>query len=295
MKLGCHVSNSGKEMLLGSVNEAFNYGATGFMVYLGAPQNSYRKKLEDLRIDEYNLRLKELALDPIDVVVHAPYIINLAQGDDNKRQFAIDFITKEIKMAEEIKALYLVVHPGSYLDLGLDQGLLKISDSLKEILDNTQDCNVVICLETMAGKGTECCYRFEQLKTIIDIVNSKRVKVCLDTCHTFDSGYDWINDYEGVISNIKNTIGLEAIKVIHVNDSKNILGSKKDRHENIGFGNIGFETLSKICHDERFKDIMKILETPYINDFPPYKFEIEMLRNNIFNPELKSEVIKHYE
>lgn len=291
MKIGCHVSNAGKEMLLGSVNEAFNYGANGFMVYLGAPQNSYRKNIEEMRIDDYQKRLKEFAIDPIDVIIHAPYIINLAQGDDEKRQFAIDFMTKEVKTTHAIGAKYIVIHPGAYLDLGLETGLLKIIDSLNQVLDNTKETDVVICLETMAGKGTECCFQYKQIQFILETMKSDRIKVCLDTCHTNDSGYDWVNDYEGVIKQIKETIGLEAIKVIHLNDSKNPLGSKKDRHENIGFGNLGFTTLNKVCHDERFKDIMKILETPYIEGFPPYKFEIEMLKKGDFNPNLKDEVI----
>lgn len=295
MKLGCHVSNSGKEMLLGSVKEAFNYGANGFMVYLGAPQNSYRKDISELRVSDYQEKLRSFAIDPIDVIVHAPYIINLAQNDEIKRQFAVDFITREIKTTDAIGAKYIVIHPGAYLDLGLEKGLLKIVESLKEILNNTIDSNVVICLETMAGKGSECCYQFEHLKMIIDMINSDRIKVCLDTCHTFDSGYDWVNDYEGVIQRLRDIIGLESIKVIHVNDSKNILGSRKDRHENIGYGHIGFNTLSKICHDERFKDIMKILETPYIDDYPPYKFEIEMIKANTFNPTLKDDIKNYYQ
>lgn len=292
MKLGCHVSNAGKDMLLGSVNEAVSYGANGFMVYLGAPQNSYRKDISELKIPEFKARLQELGMFTDDVIVHAPYIINLAQDDDVKRQFAIDFIVREIKTMDIMGAKYLVIHPGAYLELGLEKGLLKITASIKEILKHTPDSEVVICLETMAGKGTECCHQFEQLKYILDEIASNRVKVCLDTCHTFDSGYDWINDYEGVMEKLNQAIGLDQIKVIHVNDSKNMLGSRKDRHENIGFGNIGFTTLNKICHDERFKDVMKILETPYIDGNPPYQAEIAMIKAEKFNPNLLEDVKK---
>jgi len=295
LKLGSHVGNKGKEMLVGAVKEAINYKANCFMVYLGAPQNSYRKKLEDLNIPSFQELLKEHGINKHDVIVHAPYIVNLAQPNDVKRQFAIDFITNEVKRTYAIGAKYIVVHPGATLNLGIDKGLEKIADSIKVILHNTKETDVEILIETMSGKGSEACYRFEQIKTIIDIVDSPRINVCFDTCHTFDSGYDLVDNYDEVISEFDRIIGIEKIKVIHLNDSKNILGSRKDRHANIGFGNIGFDTLHKICKDKRFDSIPKILETPYVQDYPPYKFEIEMLKEGQFNQNLYNDIEKYYE
>ena len=293
IKLGCHVGNSGSEMLLGSVNEALSYNANSFMLYLGAPQNSYRKPLKDLRIEEYKEVLTKNNIDNENVIVHCAYILNLAQPNEEKRQYAIDFVINELRGTNAIGAKYLVIHPGAHMKDGVEIGCDRIIDSLIKVLEATKDLDTVICLETMAGKGTECCSKFEEIKYIIDKVNSNRIKVCLDTCHIWDSGYDIVNDYENVI----NIIGLKNLKVIHVNDSKNICGSHKDRHENIGFGNIGFNTLSKFIHDPRFIDIIKILETPYVEvnekvDLPPYKYEIEMLLKNEFNSELKKDIIK---
>lgn len=291
IKLGCHVGNNGNEMLLGSVKEALSYNANAFMVYLGAPQNSFRKPLEQLNIEQYKQVMMENNIDNINVVVHCAYILNLAQPDDEKRQYAIDFVTRELKGTHAIGAKYLVIHPGAHMNKGVEEGCDRIADSLIKILENTKDIDTVICLETMAGKGTECCSKFEEIKYIMDKVNSNRIKVCLDTCHIWDSGYDIVNDYENVISHFNDIIGLENLKVIHVNDSKNINGSHKDRHENIGFGNIGFDTLSKFIFDERFCDKIKILETPYVKvndkiEKPPYKYEINMLLNNKFNDKL---------
>lgn len=298
MKIGSHVSNKGKEMLVGAVNEALGYQANSMMIYLGAPQNSYRKDVSEYHIDEFQDIIKKNNIAIEDVIVHAPYIINLAQKDDEKRQFAIDFITKEVKRTSAIGVKYLVIHPGATLDLSIDEGLEVIANSLKEIIANTKDTDVFLTLETMAGKGTEACFTFDQLQSIIKKVNHNRIKVCLDTCHIFDSGYDLVNNYDAVIKEFDKVIGINQLKVIHVNDSKNPSGSRKDRHENIGYGEIGFDVLLKICEDERFKDIPKILETPYIkNDneqYPPYKFEIEMLRKRKFNDHLYDDVIAYY-
>lgn len=300
MKIGSHVSNKGEEMLLGSVGEALSYEANCFMVYMGAPQNSYRKDINKLKIDEFKLRLSENNIVLEDIIIHAPYIINPAQQDPKKRQFAIDFLTKEIKMVAAVGAKYIVLHPGSLLKMEEEAGLKQIANSLEVILENTKETNVVIALETMAGKGTEAAHKFEHIRKIMDYLNSERIKVCFDTCHTFDSGYDLVNNYEEVMEKFDKIIGLDNIKVIHVNDSKNILGSHKDRHENIGFGNIGFDPILRICEDKRFKDIPKILETPYITNeegkkvYPPYKFEIKMLKAGKFNENLIEDIQSYY-
>ena len=296
IKIGCHVSNNGNDMLLGSAKEAISYNANSFMVYLGAPQNSFRKPLSQLKIEEYKQVLLENNIDNENVIVHCAYILNLAQPDEEKRRYAIDFVIRELRGTHAIGAKYLVIHPGAHMKQGVLEGANRIILSLKTILEETKDIDTVICLETMSGKGTECCSKFEEIKYIMDKVNSERIKVCLDTCHIWDSGYDIVNDYENVIKQFDSIIGLENLKVIHVNDSKNTKESHKDRHENFGFGNIGFDTLIKFIFDERLEDKIKILETPYvkINDkleVPPYKEEIEMILSKQFNPNLISEIM----
>ena len=287
MKIGSHVSNKGDEMLVGSVGEALSYNANCFMIYLGAPQNTYRKDIDRLNIPEMTKLIKENNIKAEDIIVHAPYIVNLAQSDEVKRSFAVEFISKEVKMTDELGAKYIVLHPGAHVKMGEQVGLDNIVKSLKEVLENTKDTNVSIALETMAGKGTELGYKFEHIKYMIDNVKSDRLVVCYDTYHTNDAGYDFINDYDGVLKEFDELIGLDKIKVIHLNDSKNERGARKDRHENFGFGTIGFDALMQFVNDERFKDVPKILETPYVkdekNDFPPYKYEIEMIKSGEFN------------
>lgn len=287
IKIGSHVSNKGDEMLVGSVLEAVSYDANCFMVYLGAPQNSYRKDFESFRKDEFHELLKEHKINIDDLIVHAPYIINMANPDLEKREFAIDFLTRELLLMEDLGFTKMVVHPGN--SLGDKNAINYLKESLIKILDNTKNTNTMILLETMAGKGTEIGRNFEELAFLLEGLPKERVNVCFDTCHTFDSGYDTVNDYEGVLEKFDEVIGLERIKAIHLNDSKNPLGSQKDRHENIGYGYIGFETLLKFVYDPRFKDIPKVLETPYIDGKAPYKEEIEMIKMKKFNPKLKGE------
>ena len=296
MKIGSHVANSGIKMLLGSVEEALSYNANCFMVYLGAPQNTYRKTIKEMNVEKALQLAKENNINPEDIIVHAPYIVNLAQQDDEKFKFAIKFLSEELKKTELIGAKYMVLHPGAHVGSGSNVGINRISRGINQILDLTSNYNSVIAIETMAGKGTECGRNFQEIASIIDqIDNKERIAVCLDTCHINDAGYDIVNDYEEVIKEFDKTIGLKYLKVIHINDSKNPTCSKKDRHENIGFGYIGFDTIKKICNDERFKDIPKILETPYIDitkdeSIPPYKEEIEMIKKGIFNPNLKEDI-----
>lgn len=257
------------------------------MVYLGAPQNSYRKDFDSFRNKEFHKLLKEHKINIDDLIVHAPYIINMANPDLEKREFAIDFLTRELLLMENLGFTKMVVHPGN--SLGDDNAINYLKESLIKILDNTKNTNTMILLETMAGKGTEIGRNFEELAFLLEGLPEERVNVCFDTCHTFDSGYDTFNDYEGVLEKFDEIIGLERIKAIHLNDSKNPLGSQKDRHENIGYGYIGFETLLKFVYDSRFKDIPKVLETPYIDGKAPYKEEIEMIKMKKFNPKLKGE------
>lgn len=296
MKIGCHVSNSGDEMLLGSVKEALSYKANCFMVYLGPPQSTMRKEASRLNIAKMHEELSNGNISLDDVIIHAPYIVNLAQPNLEKRQFGIDFITREMKVMAEVGAKYMVLHPGAHMNSGVTAGLDLIADSITRILENTKNDNTFIALETMAGKGTECCFEFNQISYLINKINSDRIVVCFDTCHTNDSGYDLVNNYEGVLQEFDALIGLDKIKVFHINDSLNVCGAKKDRHANFGFGNIGFDTLMKFVLDERFKDVPKILETPYVksgnNSYPPYKYEIEMIRNGVFDPKLLDKIVK---
>lgn len=300
MKIGSHVSNNGLKMLVGSVEEALSYGENCFMVYLGAPQTTYRKDVEQLNYQKALEIAQKKGINPEDIIVHAPYIVNLGQSDDEKFNFAISFLAKELAMVGKVGLKYMVLHPGAHVGNGENFALDRIADGINEILRLTSNDNTVIAIETMAGKGTECGKTFEEIKRIIDLVHDKtRIGVCLDTCHIFDAGYDIVNSYEDVINEFDAVIGLEYLKVIHLNDSKNQLGSHKDRHENIGFGNIGFNALLKVLNDKRFEQIPKILETPYVSvskleSYPPYKEEIEMLKKQTFNENLKEEVIKNH-
>lgn len=297
MKIGSHVSNNGLKMLIGSVEEAISYDANCFMIYLGAPQNTYRKRIEEQNGEEAIKLARINGILAEDIIVHAPYIVNLGQKDDEKFNFAIRFLANELKMVERLGLKYMVLHPGAHVGNGSDFAIKRIAEGINEILSITKGDNTVIAIETMAGKGTECGRTFEEISEIIGLIHDKsRIGVCLDTCHIFDGGYDIVNNYENVIKEFDSIIGLDKIKVIHLNDSKNQLNSHKDRHENIGFGKIGFDTLVKILNDYRFEKIPKILETPYVsidksNSFPPYKEEIKMLKNGLFNSNLLKDIV----
>ncbi len=295
MLLGSHVSMSGKKMLEGSAIEAYEYGETTFMIYTGAPQNTRRKSIEDLNITKGHEVMEKYGLS--NIVVHAPYIINIANTTKPETfNLGVDFLQQEIERTQAIGAKDIVLHPGAHVGAGVDAGINKIIEGLNEVLTN--DNNVRIALETMAGKGTEIGRSFEELARIIDGVhNNERLSVCFDTCHTHDAGYNVKEDFDGVLNEFDKIIGVDRIKVVHVNDSKNDRGAQKDRHENIGFDYIGFDALNYIVHHDSFKDIPKILETPYVgedkkNKKPPYKLEIEMLKQQQFDPELKNKVMQ---
>lgn len=279
--IGSHVSMSAPNMLVGSVKEALSYNANTFMFYTGAPQNSARKPVEQLKVEEARKLMAENNIDINNVVVHAPYIINLANAkDDGIYEMSKRILKDEINRTAYIGCKYIVLHPGSHLGLGTELGLSRIIDGLNEVL-NSDSSNVVVLLETMAGKGNEVGSNFEQIAYIIENVERKeKIGVCFDTCHTHDSGYELVGGLDKVIEEFDNIIGLKYLKVIHVNDSKNIRGASKDRHENIGKGYIGLDTLKSIVHYPKFEDVIKILETPYIDGKAPYKEEIALLREN---------------
>ncbi|MGE7667426.1 deoxyribonuclease IV [Ureibacillus composti] len=289
MLIGSHVSMSGKKMLLASSEEAASYGASTFMIYTGAPQNTRRKAIEDLNIEAGLAHMKEHGLS--NIVVHAPYIINIANTTKPEVfELGVDFLQKEIERTAALGATQIVLHPGSHVGAGADAGIAKIIEGLNEVL--ATDHPAQIALETMAGKGSEIGRSFEELARIFDgVTNNERLSVCFDTCHTHDAGYDIINDFDGVLEQFDKIIGIDRIKVVHINDSKNERGASKDRHENIGFGYIGFEAIHRIVHHEALKDVPKILETPWVgsdakNKKAPYKYEIEMLRTGEYNPDV---------
>lgn len=280
--IGSHVNYNSKTQLLGCVDDALSFGANTFMFYTGAPQNTARSSINEDIVDKALIKMKENGIDHNKVIVHAPYIINLANTE--KYEFAVDFLKQEIARCEKLKIKYMVLHPGSHVGLGVDVGIANIISGLNEVLKNSK---VMILLETMAGKGTEIGRNFEEIKRIIDGVKYKEaIGVCLDTCHLNDGGYD-VTDFDQVLAQFDKIIGLNYIKCIHINDSKNIINTHKDRHENIGFGTIGFLNLINIIYNEKLEDIPKILETPYIEGHAPYKLEIEMIKNKQFDPKLK--------
>ena len=286
MIIGSHV-NFGKKQLLGSVEQALSYGANTFMFYTGAPQNTFRSKLDPELTKQALSLMQENNISLDHIICHAPYIINLANKDNlSSWQFSINFLKNEIKRVQEIGCKYIVVHPGNYLKMSLDIALNNIIEALNEVLDS--DDNVMVLIETMAGKGTECGRCLEEIKTIVKgIKKQELIGVCLDTCHLNDSGID-LNNFDQYLDDFDQNIGIEKIKCLHLNDSKNSIGSHKDRHANLGYGTIGFNTLLNIYLNPKLKDVPKILETPYVGEYAPYKIEIDMLKNKTFNPNLNS-------
>ena len=276
--IGSHVSMSAPDYLVGSLNEALSYKANAFMIYTGAPQNSKRVELSKLKIDEFKVKLKENNIAIENVIVHAPYIINLASLNPYKHKIAIDVLKNEIIRTNAIGCKYLVLHPGNAVDCDIDTGINNIANSINEILDSLSDNSVVICLETMSGKGTEVGRNFDQLAKIISLINKKEnIGVCLDTCHINDAGYD-LTQFDSILDEFDQKIGLDYLHVIHLNDSNNQMNSHKDRHANIGNGTIGFDLLCAIAHNKRIESIPKILETPWYDNHALYAMEIQALR-----------------
>lgn len=298
--IGSHVSYTKGDGLLGSVKEALSYNSSTFMFYTGAPQNTFRAKIDEEKTKEARKLMKENNIDIKNVIIHAPYIINLANDkEEEKFNFAVNFLKQEVNRAKTLGIDKIVLHPGSHVGLGTERGLENISRGLNEVLETEE--GPIICLETMAGKGTELGKTFEQLKTIIENVkNNSRLMVCLDTCHLNDGGYD-MKKFDQVLKEFDEIIGIDKIGCIHINDSKNEINAHKDRHENIGLGTIGFKPLIDIIYNDKLKKIPKILETPYISidggkdrTYPPYKFEIEMIREKKYNENLLEDVRKYY-
>ena len=280
--LGSHVSMSSPDFYLGSVRSALEWGENTFMFYTGAPQNSYRLPLERLKIEEGRKLLKENNIDESKIIVHAPYLINLGSKEKiDNYELAKKLVINELQRTKAFGCKTLVLHPGNHLKASKIEGLNNIVEGLNYIFQN-DNTDVKIALETMSGKGSELGTTFEDINYIINNCKySDRLGVCLDTCHINDYGYD-VRDIDHILNEFNKIIGLEKLLVVHVNDSKNPIGAHKDRHDNIGYGTIGFETLSKYIHHPLLINVPKILETPYVNEKPPYKKEVEMLLNNAF-------------
>ena len=298
--IGSHVSY-GKDGLLGSLNEALSYGANTFMFYTGAPTNTIRKDIDEGLTLKAHEVMKENNINIDNVICHAPYIVNLANKSDlDKYNFSINFIKNELERCKNLGIKYMVLHPGSAVGISKEEGLNNIIEALNKII--TEEDYTMILLETMAGKGSECNTNLEELKTLVDgVILKDKIGVCLDTCHLNDSGVD-MSLFNNYLEEFDKLIGIDKIHCVHVNDSKNILGSHKDRHENIGFGTIGFNTLINIIYNEKLEGVPKILETPYIGNFdgdkerlyPPYKFEIEMIRNKTFDKDILEKIRNYY-
>ena len=296
LKIGSHVGMSGKEMFLGSVKETLSYDANTFMVYTGAPQNTRRKDISELNIDAGLALAREHGIT--EFIIHAPYIINLANTEKEETfSLAVEFLAKEIERSVAMQASTIVLHPGAHVGAGEQAGIAKIIEGLNQVL--TKDLPITVALETMAGKGSEVGRNFEELAAIYDgVICNDKLRVCFDTCHTHDAGYDIVHDFDGVMEQFDRLLGKDQIAVFHINDSKNVVGAAKDRHENIGFGEIGFDALHYIVHHKDFLHVPKILESPYVTasddvkekTLPPYKQEIRMLRNGSFNPDLIEDI-----
>lgn len=289
--IGSHVSYKSNNQLVGSTREAIGYGANTFMFYTGAPQNTIRGEINNELTKEAQKLMEDNNIDINNVIVHAPYIVNLANM--NNFNFSVSFLKEEVKRCSTLGIKYMVLHPGSAVNVSRIEAIENISKGLNLILDN--DYDVKILLETMAGKGNEIGKDFNELKQIIDKVENKdRIGVCIDTCHLNDAGYD-MNNFDNVLDIFDSIIGIDKIGCIHINDSMNVINSHKDRHENIGFGTIGFDNLINVIYNKRLEDVPKILETPYVTKdelskekiYPPYKYEIAMIKNKVFDEKLK--------
>ena len=284
IKLGSHVGMAGKDMFLNSVKEALSYGANTFMVYTGAPQKTRRQDISAPNTPAAWDRMRANGIE--EFVVRAPYIINLANTvKPETYELAVTFLRTELERTIAMGSHVLILHPGSHVDAGVEAGTAQIIKGLNEVLTPDLDC--VIALETMAGKGSEIGRSFEALAAIYDgVTYNDKLRVCFDTCHTHDAGYDVVNNFDGVIAEFDRMIGKDQIAVFHINDSKNVRGAHKDRHENLGKGELGFEALKRVVWHPDFLDIPKILETPWIKNpdnpkdtWAPYKDEIAALRN----------------
>ena len=278
--IGSHVSFLKDSELYGSVMESVNYGSNTFMIYTGSNQSAERREINHELTFKGWQAMKENGIDINNVIVHAPFIVNLANNkDERKYNFYISFMKNEINRCKELGIHKMVFHPGSRTDLDKEVALDNIVFGLNAIMKDVNDFDLLI--EFMSGKGTEVGCTIEDIKYIMDNINVDNVGICLDTCHINDAGYD-ISKFDEFLDLFDKNIGIDKIKCVHINDSLNPIGSHKDRHANIGYGTIGFDNLISVIYNKRLKGIPMILETPYVNDKAPYKYEIDNIRNKKF-------------
>ncbi|ASS68865.1 MULTISPECIES: deoxyribonuclease IV [unclassified Paenibacillus] len=283
LKIGSHVSFSDKGLVT-AAQEAISYGSSSFMIYTGAPQNTRRKPIDSLYIEEGRALMESAGIG--EIVVHAPYIINLGSYKPDTFELAVRFLQEEIRRTHAIGVRNIVLHPGAYTDKDAEFGINRIAEGLNEVLSGVEETDVNIALETMAGKGTEIGRSFEEIAQIMDKVSANnRLTVCMDTCHMNDAGYDLAGDLDGVLEQFDRIVGLDKVAVVHVNDTKNPAGSGKDRHTPIGSGWLGYDAIHAIVHHEALAGRPFILETPWIGkdakkQRPMYDAEIALLRGD---------------
>lgn len=269
--IGCHLSAS--KGYLAMAKQAVSIGANTFQFFTRNPRGGKAKEINEDDVKAFLQYSKEHGINRI--LAHAPYTLNACSADSGIREFTKNTMVDDLKRMEYTPGNYYNFHPGSHVGQGVEVGIDFIAEMLNEIL--TKEQTTTVLLETMSGKGSEVGRNFEELKAIIDKVKLKdKLGVCLDTCHIWDGGYDVVNNFDGVLNEFDKIIGLEKLKAIHLNDSKNDLASHKDRHEKIGEGKIGLDAISKIINNDRIKDLPFYLETP--NEIDGYEREIELLK-----------------
>lgn len=271
MKIGCHLSASNGFLHMGK--EIVSLGGNTFQFFTRNPRGAGAKAIDRTDIEKFLKFKEENGIGTI--LAHAPYVLNPCSASEETRELAVRLFADDIKRMEYIPESYYNFHPGSHLKQGVEKGIEYISEMLNTTLKKEQTTTVL--LETMAGKGSEVGSKFEELRMIIDRTKlDGKLGVCLDTCHVYDAGYDIVNNLDGVISEFDRIIGLERLKAIHLNDSKNPFASHKDRHEKIGEGSIGLDAVKRIINHPKLKDLPFFLETP--NDSEGYAKEIALLK-----------------
>ena len=269
--IGCHLSASAGNLAM--VRTAESIGANTFAFFTRNPRGSRAKKEDPADAAAAMAALKEKGFGTL--VAHGAYTMNLCTADSEARAFACEVLCDDLRRMAALPGQYYNFHPGSHVGQGVEAGIGYIAQALKKALEPGYP--VTVLLETMAGKGSEIGGKFEELKAIIDAVGSDHVGVCLDTCHVYDGGYDIVNDLDGVLAEFDRIVGLDRLKALHLNDSKNPFASHKDRHECIGQGSLGLETFRAIVNHPVLGDKPMILETP--NELPGYRAEIALLRD----------------
>lgn len=272
IKIGCHLSVS--KGFAKMAEEALSINADTLQFFSRNPRGSKAKDIDEKDVEKFLKICKEHNFGKI--IAHAPYTLNPCSKDEKVREFALQTMADDLKRLEILGGVFYNFHPGSHVGQGSDEGIRLITETINKAAK--KEYSTTILLETMAGKGTEIGRNFEELKKIIDGVEEGiKIGVCMDTCHVFDSGYDIVNNLEGVLAEFDKIIGLEYLKALHLNDSMNPMGSHKDRHQKIGEGYIGIKTFENIVNNKFLKELPMCLETP--NDIDGYRKEIDILRS----------------